>query len=162
MELENIFQRGLEKVSYMEENLKGNFPHITQDKKWLTNTNGHWTGGFWTGLLWLKMLYTENQNEQEKESEIVNEQVKKLAVRITDNKTHDQGFIFGPSCIFGRNIQSNEEFDKMAIFGAYNMKDLFEEKTGLLLAWDEPGYEGVAIVDTIMNAPLLIWAANVC
>lgn len=152
----NVFQKGLKKVSYMQEKLKGDFPHITKDGKWLTNSNGHWTGGFWTGLLWLKSLYTE---EVEKEQDFASVQAKKLAVRMNDNKTHDQGFIFGPSCVMGHNIKADQELVKMSVSGAHNMQDLYEEKVGLVLAWDEPGYEGVAIVDTIMNAPLTIWAS---
>lgn len=160
MELLEIFQRGLVKVDYMEEMLNGEFPHITKNKQWLTNANGHWTGGFWTGLLWMKGLYTEDSDERLNQFNIANNQAKKLSVRMSDNKTHDQGFIFGPSCVLGNHIQSDERLVEMAIAGAHNMKDLFEEKTGLVLAWDEPGYEGVAIVDTIMNAPLLIWASK--
>jgi unsaturated chondroitin disaccharide hydrolase len=157
MELTNIFQKGLEKIAFMQENLHGDFPHITEKGKWHTNANGHWTGGFWTGLLWLKALYTENNSDQKT---IALHQVKKLAVRMNDNKTHDMGFIFGPSCVFGNHIEPDEKLVEMAIAGAHNMEDLFEEKTGLVLAWDEPGYEGVAIVDTIMNVPLMIWTAG--
>ena len=157
IKLPDIFQKGLEKVTYMLEKLHGDFPHITEKGKWHTNANGHWTGGFWTGLLWLKALYGENSGEQKVAA--LN-QVKKLAVRMRDNKTHDMGFIFGPSCVMGNHIQPKEQLVEMARAGAHNMEDLFEEKVGLVLAWDEPGYEGVAIVDTIMNVPLMIWAAN--
>ncbi|HEV2832557.1 MAG TPA: glycoside hydrolase family 88 protein [Hanamia sp.] len=157
MELTNIFQKGLEKIAFMQENLQGDFPHITEKGKWHTNANGHWTGGFWTGLLWLEALYTQNNTEQKATAL---KQVKKLAVRMNDNKTHDMGFIFGPSCVMGNHIEPDGKLVEMAIAGAHNMEDLFEEKTGLVLAWDEPGYEGVAIVDTIMNVPLMIWTAK--
>ena len=157
MELTNIFQKGLEKVAHMQEKLRGDFPHITEKGKWHTNANGHWTGGFWTGLLWLKVLNTESNREQKATAL---QQVKKLAVRMNDNKTHDMGFIFGPSCVLGNHIEPDKQLVDMAIAGAHNMEDLFEEKTGLVLAWDEPGYEGVAIVDTIMNVPIMIWAAK--
>lgn len=157
MELFDIFQKGLKKVAYMQENLHGNFPHITEKGKWRTYANGHWTGGFWTGLLWFKALYAENSGEQKA---IALKQAKKLSVRMNDNKTHDMGFIFGPSCVMGDHIEPDEQLVRMAKAGAHNMEDLFEEKTGLILAWDEPGYEGVAIVDTIMNVPLMIWAAG--
>lgn len=157
MELSDIFQKGLRKVAYMQGNLHGEFPHITEKGKWRTNANGHWTGGFWTGLLWFKALYAENSEEQKA---IALKQAKKLAVRMNDNKTHDMGFIFGPSCVMGNHIEPDEQLVRMAEAGAHNMEDLFEGKAGLILAWDEPGYEGVAIVDTIMNVPLMIWAAK--
>jgi unsaturated chondroitin disaccharide hydrolase len=32
--------------------LKEEFPHITENGKWVTTLDGYWTGGFWVGLLW--------------------------------------------------------------------------------------------------------------
>lgn len=157
MKILDVNKKCLEKISFMQENLKGKSPHITKNGKWLTNTNGHWTGGFWTGLLWLKAMYAENN---EKDMAFALEQAKKLTIRMGDNKTHDMGFIFGPSCVMGNNLETNDQLIEMAIVGAHNMQDLFEKNIGLVLAWDEPGYEGVSIVDTIMNAPLMIWAAK--
>lgn len=156
MQLINVYNKCLDKVNFIYENLDGEFPHITKDGEWLTNTSGHWTGGFWTGLLWLNYLTNNSSTNLNK----VLNQTKKLSVRVHDNKTHDMGFIFGPSCVFGSNIQSNSKLEKMAISGAYNMESLLVEKVGLVLAWDEIGYENLAIVDTIMNAPLMIWASQ--
>lgn len=156
-EIISVFQRALDKVKFMESELDGRFPHITQDGKWLTSADGHWTGGFWTGLLWFRVLYNQENNQIGKKALA---QVKKLAVRMKDNKTHDMGFIFGPSCVFGNHIIHDGELVEMALSGAHNMEYLFEERTGLILAWDEPGYEGVAIVDTIMNVPLMVWTSK--
>lgn len=155
--LKNVFERGLKKVESLYGKLEGKFPHITEKGKWLTNANGHWTGGFWTGLLWMDSMY--NQSGIIDKTTALN-QAKKLKVRISDNKTHDMGFIFGPSCVFGNRIQPDDELADMAVKSSYNLLDLFEEKTGLIQAWREPGYEGVAIVDTIMNIPLMIWAGK--
>ena len=118
MELQEVFRRGLEKVAHMEGKLHGDFPHITEKGNWHTNRNGHWTGGFWTGLLWLKALYEKN-SEEEKASAL--KQAMKLSVRMRDNKTHDMGFIFGPSCVLGNHIEPNARLVEMAIAGAHNM-----------------------------------------
>ena len=155
----DAFQRGLRKVDHMQRELHGAFPHITKKGKWRTNQNGHWTGGFWTGLLWLKALSApEDQRQQEMAAASV--QARKLAVRMSDDRTHDMGFIFGPSCVLGDRIQPDARLVEMAITGARNMTHLYRKEIGLVLAWDEPGYEGVAIVDTIMNVPLMVWAAD--
>ncbi|MDN4605889.1 glycoside hydrolase family 88 protein [Sporosarcina highlanderae] len=157
MNLVDVYNNGLKKVVHLKNELDGRFPHITKNGKWLTNTDGHWTGGFWTGLLWLNYL-GKKETVELKEQAV--QQALKLAVRMDDNKTHDMGFIFGPSCVFGHNIEARERFVEMARAGAHNMEDLFEEEVELVRAWDEPGYEGNAIVDTIMNAPIMIWAAR--
>lgn len=156
MELKDVYRKGLEKVARMKKNLKGKFPHITEKGKWLTNTNGHWTGGFWTALLWFNALY---HNDDELKATALT-QAKKLETRVTDSKTHDMGFIFGPSCVFGNHIVPDEQLVRMALAGAHNLEILYEEKVNLCLAWDEPGYEGTAIVDTIMNLPIMVWAAQ--
>ena len=158
MNEKEILDKGFRKIKNMEEHLR-DFPHITRNGEWLTHANGHWTGGFWVGLLWLKSLYAL-ESEKQQLQEMAAAWAKRLAVRATDNKTHDQGFIFGPSCIFGYRLTGDPEFVKLAEAGAKNMWDLFEGRVGLILAWDEPGYEGVAIVDTIMNLPLLAWVTE--
>ena len=149
-------QAGFEKVAYMENHLV-EFPHTTKNGAWLTHKTGHWTGGFWIGLLWLKSLESSNVT---KEQAVALRWATQLRARRTDNKTHDQGFIFGPSCILGNRICGTTDLVEMALCGANNMVDLYKEKAGLILAWDEPNYEGVAIVDTIMNLPLLLWAID--
>ncbi len=148
------YDRGLRKVRHMEQTLDA-FPHITRDGVWLTHPEGHWTGGFWTGLVWLDYLDSGDAAVAAK----AGSWALRLQARCTDNKTHDQGFIFGPSCYFGYNLTGNEAFLPLIQAGARNMADLYNPQTGLILAWDEPGYEGVAIVDTVMNLPLL-WIAG--
>lgn len=155
MELLSVLEKTFKKVEHMQSTLK-EFPHITNNGKWLTQVNGHWTGGFWVGLLWLHSLYSPN-------SEVGKEALhwaKKFEARVNDNKTHDMGFIFGPSCILGYRITGDLELESLALTGARNLMDLYEKRSGLILAWDEPGYEGRAIVDTIMNLPILIWASE--
>lgn len=156
MELRSVLEKSLNKVGHMQKELK-DFPHITQQGKWLTHPYGHWTGGFWTGLLWIKSLYGSSPEEDRQEALLW---AKKLKARENDNTTHDMGFLFGPSCVMGYKMTGDEQLAKLALAGARNMTDLYEERSGLILAWDEPGYEGNAIVDTIMNVPLLVWAAE--
>jgi unsaturated chondroitin disaccharide hydrolase len=156
MQLSETMEYSLRKVEHLEQNVTS-FPHITKNGKWLTHKDAHWTGGFWTGLLWINSLNSKKNVDQE----IALKWAKKFKTRITDNKTHDQGFIYGPSCIFGYNITGDKELRDYALAGANNLIDLYEERAGLVLAWDEPGYEGNAIVDTIMNVPILIWASKI-
>ncbi|HEX7056298.1 MAG TPA: glycoside hydrolase family 88 protein [Bacilli bacterium] len=156
MEVTAALQQALAKVRWMSDHLT-QFPHITKNGEWLTNENGHWTGGFWIGLMWISSFYGE-------QPEVVRDRAltwaKRLQQRTSDNKTHDMGFLFGPSCVMGYRLIGDIKLKEMALSGARNMTDLYEPKVGLILAWDEPGYEGNAIVDTIMNVPLLVWAAE--
>lgn len=146
----DAYSKGFEKVEYMLSYLDG-FPHITRNAKWLTNQNGHWTGGFWTGLLWLDSML--------KDSESLKQEAKtwalKLSCRMNDCTTHDQGFIFGPSCVLGLRLTGDESFVPLIHAGGTNMIKQFVPEVGLVQAWAESGYDGISIVDTIMNLPIL-------
>lgn len=152
-----VFEKGLEKVRYMQESLGGRFPHITQNGKWLSSDQGHWTGGFWSGLLWMSALYPHSD---EARLSMALRQAKKLLDRTRDNKTHDMGFIFGPGCVFGLHVINDSDLASMALAGAHNLCHLYAPRSGVIYAWDEPEYDGVAIVDTIMNLPILKWASD--
>ena len=147
---EQAYQAGLKKVEYLKEHLDG-FPHITKDAKWLTNQNGHWTGGFWTGLLWLDSL-EKDRPELRRDAK---EWAMRLKCRMGDSTTHDQGFIFGPSCVFGYRITGDEAFLPLIHAGADNLIRQYVPQAGLIQAWAESGYAGISIVDTIMNLPVL-------
>jgi unsaturated chondroitin disaccharide hydrolase len=99
--------------------------------------NGEWlthSNGHWTGGFWIGLQWLRSFYEDNPGPirDYASNWSKRFSSRIGDNKTHDMG----------------------------NMKDLYEDRIGLILAWDEPGYEGNAIVDTIMNLPLMVWVAE--
>ncbi len=148
------YKRGLQKVEYMWEHLEG-FPHITRNGEWLVNQNGHWTGGFWIGLLWLSYL----ESGDARMGEAARERTMRLRCRMTDNTTHDQGFIFGPSSVMGYRICPQADFLPLIHAGARNMMDLYVDQVELIQAWREEGYRGISIVDTIMNLPIL-WISD--
>lgn len=146
----DAYEKGFEKVEYMLQTLDG-FPHITRKAKWLTNQNGHWTGGFWTGLLWLDSIWKDSQELRDEATRWA----LKLSCRMDDCTTHDQGFIFGPSCVFGLRLTENSALIPLIHAGGTNMIRQFVPEVGLVKAWAEAGYEGISIVDTIMNLPIL-------
>ncbi|MCI8418554.1 MAG: hypothetical protein HFI33_13850 [Lachnospiraceae bacterium] len=148
------YKKGLQKVEYMWKHLEG-FPHITRNGEWLVNQNGHWTGGFWIGLLWLDYLEYGDTGVRE----AAREWTRKLRCRMADNTTHDQGFIFGPSSVMGNRIFPSADFVPLIHAGARNMMDLYVKEVGLIQAWKEEGYQGISIVDTIMNLPIL-WISD--
>lgn len=148
------YGKGLGKVNCMKSGLS-DFPHTTRNGEWLTHKNGHWTGGFWVGLLWFNALQTRTDGD----FQTAGDWAMRFKTRMADNKTHDQGFIYGPSCVMGFNILKSETFIPLIHAGSRNMADLFDDNVELVLAWDEPGYERTAIVDTIMNLPLM-WVSD--
>ncbi len=151
---EKVLAKCFEKVNYMNDRLDG-FPHITRKSSWLTNQNGHWTGGFWIGLLWLERI----MNDDSGMDEMIKNWAMKLRCRMDDTSTHDQGFIFGPSCVLGYRVTGDDAYLPLIHAGAENLIKQYIPETGLIRAWGESGYDGISIVDTIMNIPLL-WVSG--
>lgn len=152
---EKALDRAFCKIDHMLSYLKG-FPHITKDSQWLQNKDGHWTGGFWTGLLWIESII---KNDEAKKAEAA-EWALRLHCRMKDTSTHDLGFLFGPSCEFGYRLTGNEKLLPLVEAGCNNLIKQYVPETGLIRAWGESGYEGISIVDTIMNLPI-IWVHSV-
>ena len=135
------------------------FPHVTNDGDWLISEHARWTGGFFVGMLWLAgVLRADPAVLRTARSWAV-----RLAPRASDRSTHDMGFLFEPSCVRGHNIGADEQLRSMAISAARSLASRYVSKGRYIPAWDPselPEYLALAIVDTVMNLPILCWAAR--
>jgi unsaturated chondroitin disaccharide hydrolase len=135
------------------------FPHVTYAGDWLTSEHARWTGGFFVGMLWLASLLRQD----ELVSETARSWALRLAPRATDCSTHDMGFLFEPGCVRGYNILRDGQLRALAITAARSLASRFVAKGRYIPAWDPsegPEYLALAIVDTVMNLPILCWAAD--
>lgn len=150
----------------------GEFPHVTDDGRWRTWSadiyagwdgddwsHGNWTCGFWVGLLWLAYLRTKEpryQNWARSFGDLV-------APRQTDANTHDIGFVFYPSFALGAWVTDDDGLKAPALRAAETLTTRFNEKGRYLQAWgplDHPLARRSTAIDTMMNLPLLWWAAR--
>ena len=135
------------------------FPHVTNDGDWLVSEHARWTGGFFVGMLWLAGALRDDPS-------ILNTArswALRLAPRATDCTTHDMGFLFEPSCVRGHNIKVDEQLRSLAISAGQSLASRFVPKGRYIPAWDPSEgqeYLALAIVDTVMNLPIVYWAAN--
>jgi unsaturated chondroitin disaccharide hydrolase len=135
------------------------FPHTTREGRWRTSDHGRWTAGHWVGIIWLAYLWSGDpalREEAYRWSE-------RLEPRKTDTTTHDMGFLFYPSFVRGYRITGDTAFRDAALTAARSLATRFHENGGYIQAWDEaedPIHAGRTIVDTVMNLPLLLWAAG--
>ncbi len=146
------------KLEHLERVLPA-FPHTTRAGRWRTGEHGRWTGGFWIGLLWLAYLHTSAPAFRE----AAYRWTRRLAPRAADTTTHDMGFLFGPSCVTGYRITGDPWFKDLALEAARSLYSRYRPQGPFLPAWDEEGApecEGLQIVDSVANLPLLVWAAG--
>lgn len=157
-QLDRALHLGIEKCIQNARRLQA-FPHVTRDGEWLTSEHGRWTAGFFIGQIWLAHMTTND------------EEVKKLAFdwssrlepRAKDQSTHDMGFLFEPSFVRGFNVTGNNRLRDHAIQAAYSLATRYHPNGRYIQAWSEgedPAHAGLAIVDTIMNLPILLWASE--
>ena len=135
------------------------FPHVTKNGDWQTSEHARWTGGFFVGQLWLAgALRGDREILKTARSWAL-----RLAHRATDCSTHDMGFLFEPSCVRGNNVQPDEQLRLLAVCAARSLASRFAAKGRYIPAWDPSEgsqYLALAIVDTVMNLPILYWAAK--
>ena len=128
------------------------FPHITENGKWVTTGDGYWTGGFWVGLLWLTYKITGDKRYKAE----AYKWAKRLESRKND-KTFDLSFLFYPSFVLGYEITGDGYFRKMALEAADTFSTFFNEKAGFVYnKIDEK--TGRTIIDAMMDLQLLWWA----
>lgn len=131
---------------------------------------GWWTNGFWTGLLW--QLWAASGDESFREEAIALEERFDRIFLDASALDHDNGFRWLPNAV----VHYRQDGDKAAlnrgILAAGQLAGRFNPTGGFIRAWNPwPGmtmegfpddkHIGWAIIDCMMNLPLLYWASEV-
>lgn len=135
------------------------FPHVTEAGEWVTYPDGVWTGGFWIGQLWLLHGATGEERVRERAVEFL----ERYLPRRTEAKNHDLGMMFYPSAVMGWRITGEERYRQGAIDAARALAAQADRTNGVIPGWGFFGgddWRGASLVDTLMNLPLIIWAAH--
>jgi unsaturated chondroitin disaccharide hydrolase len=124
--------------------------------KW--HVDGFWTEGFWPGLLW--WLYAHSGEPRLRAHAARTGRL--VARRKAGMDDHDLGFLFHPSCVLEYEMTGSEEMLPAAIAAAQRLARRFSP-TGRFISAHGPldgPRAGFAIIDTVMNLRLLLWAAQ--
>ena len=135
------------------------FPHITANNEWQTTADGVWTGGFWAGLLWLEFEQSKSAAMRARAIAFT----ERLLPRAYDTRNHDLGFMFFPSAIKGWELTGDARYHASAIAAARSLAAQFNDAGGFIPGWGFFGasdWSGSVLIDTLMNLPLLVWAAQ--
>ena len=130
---------------------------------------GWWTNGFWPGILW--QLYSATGDEMyRKEAESLEG---KFDVIFLNNASHDHdyGFRWLPSAVAHYRVDGDREALNRGLVAASILAGRFCPTGNFIRAWNP--WEGVplgsednrhigwAIIDCMMNLPLLYWASDI-
>lgn len=137
----------------------------------LGRTKTFWTNGFWAGILWQMYSVTHDQRY----AEIAGYTEKVLSSyfgEATGLATHDIGYLFLPSAVLDYELTGDQGAFNNACVAANLLAGRFNPAGGYIRAWDGrtlPGFApgdpqmhtaGLAIIDCMLNLPLLYWACE--
>ena len=141
-------------------------PYRSEGGQWIGSPwdlgNGWWTSGFWPGLMWLMDTLSPDEifhREALRATELMTGQF-----RIYRHLTHDVGFMFLLSCGAKHKLTGDAQsrWDTLhaasLLMGRFNPTDT--PRAGFIKAWDGREQLGYAIIDCMMNLPLLDWATR--
>ena len=158
---EEALERCLDRIGQNMERIGEHFPHVAYDNVYNDQGPAFWVSGFWPGLLWLRYQGTKDEKALE------------LARRLEDvmdsvldgfmTLHHDVGFMWLPSAVIDYKLTGNEASKIRGLKAASHLAGRFNLAGQFIRAWTDRvqvGTQGWAIIDCMMNIPLLFWASK--
>lgn len=151
-----------ERTKLNNEKIGSNFPHSAPNKKYQLENEQWWTAGFWPGILW--RVYLENKDENLRTNAEVCEDKMNHLLSDTEAIDHDLGFMWTLSSLANYKITKSKQARKRALLAANLLMGRFNSNGNYIRAWNAwsegEDNSGVAIIDCLMNLPILYWASE--
>jgi unsaturated chondroitin disaccharide hydrolase len=131
--------------------INGVYDDLSGDINW-------WTNGFWAGILWLTYRHTKGENY----AKLADGVEKRLdeALHNFYGLHHDVGFMWHLSSVASYKLTGSKESAKRGYIAASVLASRFNPAGNFIRAWNGEKNEGCAIIDCMMNLPLLYWASD--
>ncbi len=170
--LDATIQKIKEKMEWVSEKSKDKIPYTTADgthddrssrELQFSSDDGinWWTNGFWGGMMWL--MYQETGEERYADIARISETKLDRCFHDYLGLHHDVGFMWLPTAVADYRITGNPESRKRGLHAANLLAGRFNPAGRFIRAWnDSPVNDtrGWAIIDCMMNIPLLYWASE--
>lgn len=155
-----IWDKIEKKVAITSDRIKDGMPYTTINgvyDDWQDNPSW-WTNSFWCGILW--HLYRETKVEKYREyAQSIEEKMDRVLYDY-DELHHDVGFMWMLSSGMNYALTGNEKSRKRTMLAASVLSARANIAGGFIRAWNGDNNNGWAIVDCMMNIPLLYWASE--
>ncbi|MGF7143530.1 unsaturated chondroitin disaccharide hydrolase [Anaerotaenia torta] len=161
-----------EKMAWVSEKSKNKIPYTTmngthdncsESDRDMQKSDGlnWWTNGFWGGMMWL--MYHETG--EERYAEIARFSEEKLDQCLEDyyGLHHDVGFMWLLTAVADYRLTKAEDGKRRGMHAANLLAGRFNPAGRFIRAWNSNPYSdntGWAIIDCMMNVPLLHWATE--
>ena len=145
-----VIRRSGQKIPYTTVN------GIFDDKS--TTDPAWWTNCFWHGILWL--MYAETGDIDIRDLAGRLEQRMDPVLHTAENVNHDVGFMWLHASVANWRLTGNAASKNRGLIAANYLAARFNPDAGFITAWNGAERKGWSIIDTMMNLPLLYWAAE--
>lgn len=170
--LDEVVGKLAAKLDWVSEKSRNKIPYTTLDGTYddrsVDNPTGDdadgicwWTNGFWGGMMWL--MHHETGLEKYKEIALISEEKLDRCFQQFYGLHHDVGFMWLPTSVANYRVTGNPESRKRALHAANLLAGRFNLAGGFIRAWNdlkEGDTRGWAIIDCMLNIPLLYWASE--
>lgn len=162
-----VYQKILTKEKKVAQRSRGKIPYTTKDGVFDDRGKADicwWTNGFWGGMMWQlyhatgEPVYLENalSTEIKLDANLMNRQ----------GMDHDSGFKWLPTSVAHYHMTGDMASRNRALLAADNLAGRFHPVGKFIRAWnnwdgnEDGSFAGRAIIDCMMNLPLLYWAGD--
>ena len=133
-------------------------PYSTENGQWKKTDIGWWTNGFWPATMW--QMFRMTGESLYRDEAVRTEKMLDEALRNFKNLSHDVGFMWLIHSGVRYALEKNQDSYDRVLFAAEVLAGRFNPN-GFIRAWNGEGREGWAIIDCMMNLPILYWASEV-
>lgn len=160
--VQEAWTKTVSKVAWTSKRIGDGFPHASVNGQYKLEPASWWTAGFWPGLLWLIYRDTRDDGLQQ----LAESCERQLDQVVTDyyKLDHDIGFMWSLTSVARYKLLGAEDSKRRALLAANLLAARFNVQGNYIRAWN-PWREGEqnagwAIIDCMMNLPLLYWASE--
>ncbi len=157
---QEIFNRLEKKLSAECDRIGSKMPYIPVEGHYHDMGEEHltwWTNSFWAGILW--QMYHATDEKKYADNAIELEKRLDKALEDYQHLDHDLGFMWLHTAVAHFRLLKDEDARKKGLHAAAILASRFQPAGNYFRAWNTPG-ESVAIVDCLMNLPLLYWGSE--
>lgn len=123
---------------------------------------GNWTSSFFTGMALLAWCRTEDEYFFKQVLRLASHYRDKVFTRHLDTH-HDLGFLYSLYSVMLYKLTGDKAHREVGLRAAEVLSQRFNPKGNFIRAWGHTNtteHDNMAIIDCLMNLPLLYWAAN--
>ncbi|MEK3784960.1 glycoside hydrolase family 88 protein [Paenibacillus sp. FSL K6-1230] len=159
--IDAAWQHTVDSTLRTAQRISDSFPHVVLDGAYDQREAAWWTAGFWPGLLWL-VYRSEQRNELLPILASCERQLEEC-LHDTEAVDHDLGFIWLLSGVASYGLTGEQDSRRRSLLAANLLSARFHLSGRFIRAWNfestfmDTRY--VAIIDSMMNLPLLHWAS---